>query len=347
MIGYIYRITNLQTQKAYVGITEDYERRRKRHIQDLRKNSHHSPKLQRAWNYWGEENFEFSCRSVKIHQYEDLYKLEIAEIQKYNSYNDGYNCNSGGQISDWKQKVNNQDIVKFLCIQWKYGDGYGKTAEEIFGWSKGTASAAKRKKRYVNAWCDFEKLSDEEKENIAVSTFNDYCFDKKSLERQLSQGGCEKAYQLTQKDYNFAFAAQELGYTYSQVATFLGIKPSTVSDWFRGKSRIKNKETYQSLPQEKKEELFDEVRGAHLEAQGCDKFINKKEEDLIAFLCYDIFFPQNDMDIQRLFGWSEGTCYSIRKKENYPFSKAKVSLLDKEEQKNIAETLQNQLIGHA
>ena len=29
MVGYIYRITNIQTQKVYIGITEDYERRRK------------------------------------------------------------------------------------------------------------------------------------------------------------------------------------------------------------------------------------------------------------------------------------------------------------------------------
>ena len=102
MVGYIYRITNIKTQKVYVGITEDYERRMKKHLKELRENVHHSPKLQRAWNYWGEENFEFSCRSVEIKRYEDLYDLEIAEIKKYNSYNDGYNCNSGGRISDWK-----------------------------------------------------------------------------------------------------------------------------------------------------------------------------------------------------------------------------------------------------
>ena len=345
MVGYIYRITNIQTQKVYVGITEDYERRRKKHLKELRENVHHSPKLQRAWNYWGEENFEFSCRSVEIKQYEDLYDLEIAEIKKYNSYNDGYNCNSGGRISDWKQKVNNQDIVKFLCIQWKYGDGYGKTAEEIFGWAKGTASSAKRKKRYIDAWYDFEKLTDEEKEKIAIDTFNNYCFEEKSLSRKLSQGGCEKAYQLTQEDYNFAFAAQELGYTYSQVAKYFGVKPTTVNDWFRGKSRVKNKETYKLLSQEEKETLFDKVKSAHLEAQGHDKFINKKEEDVISFLCYDKFFPQNDASIQRLFGWSEGTCYAMRKEGNYPYSKSKVFLLSEEEQKNIANNLQSRLLG--
>ena len=207
MVGYVYRITNIQTQKKYVGITEDFERRKRKHIKELRNNTHHSPKLQNAWNYWGENNFEWTVREVQINQYDDLYDIEVEEIKKYNSYNDGYNCNSGGRISDWKQKVKNEDIVKFLCIQWKYGDGYGKTCEQIFGWSKGTASAAKRKIRYLDANIAFEKLSKEEREQIAKETFEKNNIDGKALKRQLTQGGCEKAYQLTQDDFNFAFTA--------------------------------------------------------------------------------------------------------------------------------------------
>ena len=59
MVGYVYRITNIQTQKTYVGITEDFERRKKQHIKALNNNTHHSPKLQEAWNRWGESNFEW------------------------------------------------------------------------------------------------------------------------------------------------------------------------------------------------------------------------------------------------------------------------------------------------
>lgn len=51
MIGYVYRITNIQTQKSYIGITEDFERRKRKHIKELKNNIHHSPKLQNAWNY--------------------------------------------------------------------------------------------------------------------------------------------------------------------------------------------------------------------------------------------------------------------------------------------------------
>lgn len=274
MVGYVYRITNIQTQKKYVGITEDFERRKRKHIKELKNNTHHSPKLQNAWNYWGENNFEWTVREVQINQYDDLYDIEIEEIKKYNSYNDGYNCNSGGRISDWKQKVRNEDIVKFLCIQWKYGDGYGKTCEQIFGWSKGTASAAKRKIRFVDANILFEELTEEEKNRIATNTFEEYEINKKALKRQLTQGGCEKAYQLTQDDFNFAFAAQSLGYSYTPVANYLGVKPATVKDWFNGRSRKKEKEQFNKLSDNEKSQLTGRVKIAELSGNPKSKSSN-------------------------------------------------------------------------
>lgn len=149
-------------------------------------------------------------------------------------------------------------------MQWKYGNGYGKTCEEIFGWSKGTASSAKRKVRFVDANIEFENMDDKEREALAEQTFKKYELDKKALKRQLAQGGCAKAYQLTQDDFNFAFAAQELGYNYTQVANYLGIKSATVKDWFNGRSRKKNKEIYLKLNSEEKSQLIGRVKTAEL-----------------------------------------------------------------------------------
>lgn len=264
MKGYIYRITNIKNGKCYIGITEDFQRRKKKHIKELNAKTHHSPKLQNAWDYYGEENFEWTVRELEISCYDDLYDYEIKEIKKYDSYNSGYNCNSGGKISDWKQKVKNEDIIKFLCIQWKYGNGYGKTCEEVFGWSKGTASVAKRKKRFIDANITFEEMSNDEKERIAYQTYQELKIEEVALKRQMTQGGCQKAYQLTQDDYNFAFAAQQIGYSYTSVAEYLGIKPATVKDWFSGRSRKKNKEVYNNLTNEEKKILIGRVKIAGL-----------------------------------------------------------------------------------
>lgn len=345
MIGYIYRITNIKNGKCYVGITEHYTRRRNRHISELKNKNHHSPKLQAAWDYYGEENFEWTVREVEISKYDELYELEILEIKKYNSYEDGYNCNSGGKISDWRQKVNNEDMIDFLCVQWVYGDGYGKTFEEICHWARGTASAGKRKIRYLDANCAFEKMPEKDRQERGRQVFEKYELGTKSFERILKHGGCEKAYQLKLEDYYFAFAAQELGFGYSQVATVLGVKPTTVKDWFNGRSRKKERDNYSNLSKENKKIYFEKVKQSEIETSVSDKLVSKNEKDLIAFLCYDKFFPQQDSNIQRFFNWSEGTCYSIRDDKRYSITKLKFNKLTENQQKEIAENLKHLLIG--
>lgn len=264
MKGYIYQIENLVTHESYIGQTVDINRRRNTHFNCLRKNKHENPKLQNAWNKYGEQEFHFRYWTFEIESLEELNKLECEYIQKYDSLEHGYNLVPGGGKPPLHQQVSNEDVVKFLCVQWKYGDGYGKTCEEVFGWSKGTASAAKRKIRFIDANLIFENMTNVEREKMADDTFTFYHLGQKALQRQMTQGGCEKAYQLTQDDYNFAFAAQELGYSYKEVAVYLGIKWATVKDWFNGRSRKRNKEKYLQLTTEEKSQLIGRVKTAEL-----------------------------------------------------------------------------------
>ena len=76
----------------------------------------------------------------------------------------------------------------------------------------------------------FDNLKEDEKNKIALATYNTYCFFEKSIERQQKQGGVANAYTLTQDDYNFAFMAQELGYSYKAVADYYQISSATVKD---------------------------------------------------------------------------------------------------------------------
>lgn len=58
-MGIIYCIRNKINSKCYVGSTINPDKRRNEHFNWLRKNKHHSAHLQRAFNKYGEENFEF------------------------------------------------------------------------------------------------------------------------------------------------------------------------------------------------------------------------------------------------------------------------------------------------
>lgn len=56
----IYQIKNLQNGRVYVGSSVNLKKRWREHKNDLKKGTHHSQKLQNAWNKYGEESFEFS-----------------------------------------------------------------------------------------------------------------------------------------------------------------------------------------------------------------------------------------------------------------------------------------------
>ena len=97
MYGYIYSITNKVNGKKYIGKTKNVVKREFDHFNDLKRQQHHSIKLQRAYNKYGKENFQFDWKKVQIDTEEDLAILEIKTIEKYNSYKDGYNCTQGGE----------------------------------------------------------------------------------------------------------------------------------------------------------------------------------------------------------------------------------------------------------
>lgn len=72
----IYQIRNLMNGKKYIGSAVCFRQRWYVHKSSLRKNKHHSPHLQAAWNKHGEENFAFEiileCEVEELIDYEQL-----------------------------------------------------------------------------------------------------------------------------------------------------------------------------------------------------------------------------------------------------------------------------------
>lgn len=93
----IYSITNLINGKIYIGKTEEsFKRRWWHHIACLNGNYHNNKHLQSSWNKYGQDNFEFEIIHVYNNE-EDLNVVEIEFIEKFDSFNNGYNLTKGGE----------------------------------------------------------------------------------------------------------------------------------------------------------------------------------------------------------------------------------------------------------
>lgn len=86
----IYKIVNKKNSKCYVGSAFNFDKRFVLHRHYLNRNKHHSIKLQRAWNKYGAENFEFQI--IEVCSKKVISKREEFYIKCCNSYHKGYNC---------------------------------------------------------------------------------------------------------------------------------------------------------------------------------------------------------------------------------------------------------------
>ncbi len=82
----IYAITNKLSTKVYIGSSKDIEKRFHQHKQLLARGKHHSCKLQRAWDKYGESNFEFSIIET-VEENINLFEVEQHFIDQYEAYN--------------------------------------------------------------------------------------------------------------------------------------------------------------------------------------------------------------------------------------------------------------------
>lgn len=102
----IYKIENKINGKVYIGQSIDVYKRWKQHTCELNKGSHHNVLLQNSWNKYGEDNFIFkllkTCERVELDYFEECL------VKEYDSFNSGFNLNSGGksfrEISDETRK---------------------------------------------------------------------------------------------------------------------------------------------------------------------------------------------------------------------------------------------------
>ena len=94
--GIIYKATNKVNGKMYIGQTaQSLNKRISKHINDALNNRYNSY-FHRAIRKYGKENFKWEI-ITECNSQEELNKAEVEMIEKYNTFESGYNLTKGGE----------------------------------------------------------------------------------------------------------------------------------------------------------------------------------------------------------------------------------------------------------
>ena len=137
----IYMIRNKVNGKIYIGQAVDIEGDRWiRHRRELRDNKHYNEHLQRSWDKYGEESFEFSilleCEESDLNMYEQYYIFELMTYDPRVGYNKNYGGDSGRHTEETKKKISESKKGKILSEETRKkmseshkGKNYGRIGE--------------------------------------------------------------------------------------------------------------------------------------------------------------------------------------------------------------------------
>ena len=85
----VYRWLNTVNGKSYVGSSKNVNRRKLRHVKELRWGVHRNSKLQRAWNKYGPDIWKFEILETCLEN--ELIQKEQAALDSLDAVQDGYN----------------------------------------------------------------------------------------------------------------------------------------------------------------------------------------------------------------------------------------------------------------
>jgi hypothetical protein len=254
MIYYYYKIENKLNGKKYIGITLYPQIRKNRHFRELRNQTHVNIRLQNAWNKYNEENFFFEIIEEKNFEEKfEAYNYEKELIEKYDSYENGYNADLGGSCGGKSSKLTKEDVFKILSIYPEYPNS-GTILGKIFGVDRSTISCT-AKGKYHKDWLEEFNQKDEEEKNLYRDIFLEetnfiFLYYTKQSKCKIRKITDEQVYMfLYQQEFNFPVARKIL------MEHFNLNNYATIAAIFNGTTHKKAVYEYNLMSPSEKEEI--------------------------------------------------------------------------------------------
>lgn len=148
------------TSRWYVGSATNIEARKSRHISFLRAQKHHSVKLQRAWNKYGEDAFEF--RVFEYVEVPDLLSAEQRWMDGKSAVKHGFNIHPKARSAiglkrrpDTREKMSSWQRGRTLSDETKAKISASKRGKTGAKWAPEQRAALSEKKRQQQADPEF------------------------------------------------------------------------------------------------------------------------------------------------------------------------------------------------
>ena len=156
MVGYIYKIVNKINGKFYIGSTINFDKRKERHLYELNNNKHHNIFLQRAFEKYGVDTFEFYVREKEVNNVKELQKLEERYINYCWKSGTLYNVSkkaSGGDLISYHPKNDDFRKLQSKLVKERYANMSNEEKEKLSEKMKGENNP-----NFENRWDDEQKL---------------------------------------------------------------------------------------------------------------------------------------------------------------------------------------------
>jgi group I intron endonuclease len=144
----VYRIQNVVDGRVYVGSGINVKRRFRDHYKALQNGQHANKHLQRAWDKYGGENFEFSV--ILLCGKDDLLSYEQYYIDSMRACEAGYNiCQKAGNTLGRKHSDDTREKIRLRAIGREYGPCSEDRRRKISEAHKGKKQSVEHNRRAV------------------------------------------------------------------------------------------------------------------------------------------------------------------------------------------------------